>query len=719
MAAGRAMVRARTLAALGASLTAGLVALWGGHSAAADAGSAYSFNKSVALPGSGSIGSLAVNPDGSSVVATTPADGSGCVLVSLSRDGSAARLLGRTTGSANCAIASGPVQGGATELAYTAQSGDGTSAGRSTNGGASFTSADTSGPLAMGSMAADPLVNQDGVSTLFLLVRDPGTGLPRSAISTVGGQTYSFSNFLVDPTTLGSGLWEGPGPSIVAGNLVARRDDAGLRLFAAYETPDSAADRASQAAAKTDNLNRVYLAVGTVTPALASTGGAPTVSWADYSVFDAPAGMSLNNTVPSVAVDSAGAVYVGFSDTKHVYVKSDVDGTQWNASAPPTAVDTVAQSLDASLLPTLVAGGSGIVDLAWYGATGGDASQANPASDAHNTWNVYLAQTLDGGSTWTASTVSDQPVHQGSLTQTAGYGVTQGIAQVTGADLIAYAADQAAGTPPSLFATRQCTGSSAVTGNPLVDDCVAPQPATPVLPGSTCPGPQVNDAPGDALDTSAAGSGSNVPSLDITHVQFLPGDSSSEQLTMTLNRLDASLPADITQAIWRVAWTENNNLYYAQAVQNAGGSMSYMAGALNSDGTPGQSYSVQGLEVLGNSGQITFTLPYTAIGNVATGATLSNVNGATYALFTSGANTVATAPQLVDRAPDSGFGADYSLGQQCAPETTLPDVPAAALLPAVAGGVFLIYWFYVRRMRSRRLQVNESASTKDSEGEGS
>ncbi|MFN2582102.1 MAG: hypothetical protein ABR498_05110, partial [Candidatus Dormibacteria bacterium] len=272
-----------------------------------------------------------------------------------------------------------------------------------------------------------------------------------------------------------------------------------------------------------------------------------------------------------------------------------------------------------------------------------------------------------------------------------------------------YTADQAGSATPSLFATRQCTGSSAVTGNSLVDDCVAPQPATPVLPGSTCPGPQVNDAPGDALDSSAAGSGSNVPSLDITHTQFLPGDS-GEQLILTVNRLDAALPANIAQAIWRVTWTQGGKAWYAQAVQNAGAQIQYMAGALNSDGAPGQSDAIQGLEVLGNSGQITFTVPYATVGNVAVGTTLHQIFSTTYALFSSGSGT-ATSPQLVDRASDSGFGADYTLGQACAPASDLPDVPAAALLPAVAGGVFGFYWFFIRRKRSRRLLYESATET--------
>ena len=470
-------------------------------------------------------------------------------------------------------------------------------------------------------------------------------------------------------------------------------------------------------AAHTNKLNRIYEAVGTVSQPAAAV--APTVSWTDYEVYAAPAGIALNDLAPVTAVDAAGRGYTAFADARHVYVKSDGDGTQWSAAATPATVDAVASGLptglDAAVRPVLAAGGNGMVDLAWYGATGGTAAQADPAGDPQNQWNVYMAQTLDGGSSWVATAVSDHPVHQGALQPAnAGDAIALGIDQVTGAAAIAYAADPAAGATPSLFATRQCTGSSAVTGNALVDDCVAPQPATPVLPGSTCPGPQVNDAPGDALDTSAIGSGGNVPTLDITHVQLLSADTADEQLVLSLNRLDSQLPADVAQAFWRVSWTSGTSRYYAEATQTAAGPMTFMAGALKSDGSPGHSYAIQGLEVLGNNGQIRFTLPYAAIGNVAVGTTLNDLYAATYALFTANGNVANTA-QLVDRAPDAGFGAPYSLGQACAPTADLPDVPAAALLPAVAGGAVLI-WIYVRRRRSRRLLDESAPITPDLEG---
>jgi len=578
------------------------------------------------------------------------------------------------------------------------QSVDGTLSGRALNGGASFMWADTSGPIAMGSLAADPAPNTAGTSDLFLLVNDATTGLPHVAVSHDAGATYVVGPTLVNPADIASGQWSGAGPLPLAGNLVARRDATGLHLYSVVETADSAADRAAQALAKTNNLNRVYAAIGTVTPSL-TLGGPPTVTWHDVEAYHAPKGSALNHTGPATAVDSAGHVYETFADGRHVFAKSDLTGLAWNPAAAPLTVDAIATGLpagmDASVIPAIAAGGNGKVDLAWYGATGGLATAPDPSADLHNSWAVYMAQTLDGGATWTAYPVSGNAVHQGS----AAGALQLAVDQVSGVAAVAYAGDQTAPGLPSLFATRQCTGFSAVTGLALVDDCVATQPATPVLPGSTCPGPQVRDAAGDALDTSASGLGANVASLDILLAEFRIVDPSTELATLTLNRMSTTLPVNIAQAQWRLTWTQGAVEHYAQASMAAGQAPVYTFGTVNPDGTPGAGTPVQGALVPGANGTITFTLPLALMGNPAAGSMLQNITAATYAVYTSQGSAAA---QLVDRAPDGGAGADYAVAQVCAPVTNVPEIPAAALLPLVGGATAIAV--AVKRRRSRRTE---------------
>src|SRR6202011_5533279 len=543
--------------------------------------------------------------------------------------------------------------------------------------------------------AADPVPAAAGTSDLFLLVNDATTGLPHVAVSHDAGATYVVGPTLVNPADIAAGQWQGNGPLPLAGNLVARRDATGLHLYSVVATAESAADRAAQATAKTNNLNRVYAAIGTVTPAPAP-GGPPTVSWHDVEAYHAPAGTALNRTAPATAVDSAGHVYETFASGRHVFAKSDLTGLAWNPAVAPVSVDAVAAGLptgmDASVMPAIAAGGNGKVDLAWYGATGGLATSPNPAGDPHNSWAVFMAQTLDGGATWTSYPVSGNAVHQGPEA-----GALQlAVDQVSGVAAVAYASDQAAPGLLSLFATRQCTGFSAVTGLALVDDCVAPQPATPVLPGTTCPGPQVRDAAGDALDTSASGIGANVAALDILLAEFRIVDPTTELATLTLNRMSTTLPVNIAQAQWRLTWTQGVIEHYAQASMAAGQAPVYTFGTVNPDGTLGAGTPVQGALIPGANGTITFTLPLALIGNPAAGSMLQNITAATYAVYTSQGSPAA---QLVDRAPDGGAGADYAVAQVCAPLSNVPEIPAAALLPLVGGATAIAV--AVKRRRSR------------------
>jgi hypothetical protein len=656
------------------------------------------FNAPIAA--SGGAGSTptgaAVATDGSVYFIGSTGPGTGCTLFNLSRDGSAATYLGRTPGGAGCAVNQATLRPSLVGLTVTTRSADGTLSGRALNGGASFTWADTSGPIAMGSLAADPAPNAAGTSDLFLLVNDATTGLPQVAVSHDGGATYAVGPTLVNPADIAAGQWQGAGPLPLAGNVVARRDATGLHLYSVVETADSAADRSAQASAKTNNLNRVYAALGTVTPSLMPSG-APTVSWHDVEAYHAPTGTALNHAGATTTVDSAGHVYQTYADGRHVFAKSDLTGLGWDPAVAPVSVDAIAAGLptgmSASVIPAIAAGGNGKVDLAWYGATGGLATSPNPAGDLHNSWAVFMAQTLDGGATWTSYPVSGNAVHQGPEA-----GALQlAVDQVSGVAAVAYAGDQAAPGLPSLFATRQCTGFSAVTGLALVDDCVASQPATPVLPGTTCPGPQVRDAAGDALDTSASGIGANVAALDILLAEFRIVDPSTELATLTVNRMSTALPVNVAQAQWRLTWTQGATEHYAQAVMNAGQTPVYSVGTVNPDGTLGAGAPVQGALIPGANGAITFTLPRALIGNPATGSSLQNISAATYAVYSAQGSPTA---QLVDRAPDGGAGADYAVAQVCAPLSNVPEIPAAALLPLVGGATAIAV--AVKRRRSRR-----------------
>jgi hypothetical protein len=692
------------LAAVGSLLAAGQQASAGAVNTA--------FNGSYALPnGAGATQpQVLIDSAGTITVIGSSGAGLGCPIASLSHDGSKATYVGRPGTGVDCSLTAGPLQltgsplAATGDLAIASLSPDGSATGRSQDGGASFTWSDTSGPSAMPGIASDPAVNAAGMSTTFLLVRDALTGVPRVAVSIDGGLTYTLGDPLLNAADIAPGLWQGVGPGPVVGNLVAYRTDTGLTLFSVLATADSAADRSAQAAAGTANLNRVYTAVGTVS--LLTRVATPTVAWHDVEAYHAPAGTALNRALPQITADSAGHVYVTFADGRHLYVKSDFDGTKWDPAAAPVTVDSIATGLpagvDAALLPAIASAANGKVDVAWYGATGGSATSNDPASDVANVWAVYMAQTIDAGKNWTAYAVSDHPVHNGALklsTSTPDDALAIAVDQVSGAAAVAYADDQTAPGTPSLFATRQCTGLSALTGVSLVNDCVAPQPATPVLPGSTCPGPQITDLAGDALDNSPTGGGRNVYNLDLVGGGLTSFDASNERASIVVNRAQTDLSNGISQAWWRLFWTYNGTSYYAQVSILAGQLPAYSVGTVNKDGSLNAGQSVPGLITLGSAGSFALTIPLSLIGNPPSGATLSNLHAGTFAQYAApGASAVPVT--LIDLAPDAGLGADYAIGGACAPALALPEVPVVVLMPVI-GGVVAVLVTFVRRRRSR------------------
>ncbi len=647
----------------------------------AAAGVRQPFDTPVALPSGAGLSAAAVSvaPGGTIDVLGQSSQGSGCALFTLGHSGATARFLGRTPGGAGCALARDSTPTG---LALGSRSADGSVSGASANG-STFTYADQAGPAALGAMAADPVANATGSTDVYQLEADPGTGLPRVALSEDGGQTYALGSALIT-ADVPAAQWQGTGPAPVTGNLVARRDATGLRLYSVFLTADSGPDRAAQAKAGTDRLNRVYEALGTVTPGV-TPGAPPAVTWRDVEVWHAPPGTQLNNPAPAIAVDSAGHVYVALADGPHVDVTSSFDGLSWNAAAAPQHIDTLAAGLpqgvlDAAVAPALAAGGNGKVDVAWLGAT-------------HDTWTVFLAQTVDQAASWTAYPVSGSaPVHQGP----APGGVALAVDQVTGAAAVAYDADVASGVA-SLFATRQCTGLSAVTGVALVDDCVASQPATPVLPGSTCPGPQVTDPAADAIDNSVSGKGRNVAPLDLLTAQISTADPRTLLATITLNRLTSSLPAGVAQAAWQLTWMQGGVERYARATLT-GHAPAFTVGTVAADGMLQRGSAVHGAFSPGAGGTITMDVPVKALGNPAPGTPLQDIVAATYVRHVSSADSTV---QPLDRAPDGGSGAPISVAQLCAPEDSMPEVPAAVMLPAAAALVGMVFLWRRRRRGNR------------------
>jgi hypothetical protein len=169
----------------------------------------------------------------------------------------------------------------------------------------------------------------------------------------------------------------------------------------------------------------------------------------------------------TTATDAAGTVYFTWSDARNAYLNVSHDGGQtWSKSK------TLNPSGTTAVYPTVAAGKTGRVDIAWYGTNRkGNANDSkvmgkvNAAGSAN--WVVQLARSTNSGATFSVRTVSSA-IHRGALCTSGGgcagdgsrnllddFGVA--ISPTTGLDSIAFTDDQpqgAAGTTFTAFATE-------------------------------------------------------------------------------------------------------------------------------------------------------------------------------------------------------------------------------------------------------------------------
>jgi uncharacterized repeat protein (TIGR01451 family) len=454
--------------------------------------------------------------------------------------------------------------------------------------------------------------------------------------------------------------------------------------------------------AGTGNFNRVYEAVGTVTDV--PPPAAPVISWRNYEVYHGPIGARYDRIFPITTVDAAGRVYAIWTDGNHIKYKTDATGTGWNPAAAPGEIPNPA-GVNTTIMPWADAGKSGIADVVFYGASGGSGAQPNPQDDPNNQWNVYMAQTVDGGSTWGVFKASDHVIHTGPICID-GLGCNLStperdrtlldffqvsIDPTNGAADIAYADDHAAPGNAVLYFTRQCTGASATTGGALVNDCVPPPPPQALPQGTTCPGAQILDFVGDAPNNYPGGSGQNMDMLDIVNASFASGTGSSiVDVTLRVKDLQAPPTADnpnVLSGLWTVYWQQagtanapgGNTWWFAQATTSGQGGN---AVATFSDGTfnvNADSYSgrhtVSGEFHPGPNGTFVIHVPRADVGSPADGATLTNTFADTAGAFLvagTGLRFIARA----DRAPDANYGADYLVARTCADLSVVKTGPA-------------------------------------------
>jgi len=133
-----------------------------------------------------------------------------------------------------------------------------------------------------------------------------------------------------------------------------------------------------------------------------SDGG---LSWTPTLVAHYPLFTDLNNVFPALAVDPAnGSLAAAWSDAHTVFFSTSRDqGGTWST---PVAVNIAPATT--AIFPWL-ASRNGKTDVVYYATT------AASKDDSSAVWNVYLAQTTNGGASFAQSQVSLTPNHVGPV----------------------------------------------------------------------------------------------------------------------------------------------------------------------------------------------------------------------------------------------------------------------------------------------------------------
>lgn len=351
----------------------------------------------------------------------------------------------------------------------------------------------------------------------------------------------------------------------------------------------------------------------------------------DFLIADP--GVSVGNVFPQLAIDTAGNLYAAWSQgATDIYLATSTDrGATWSEGV------RVNDSSGTNIMPWIVAGDPGRVDLVWYRSP----LKGNP-NVPESTWDILMAQSVNAlkkKPKFRTAKVNQTTIHRGEI-------CLRGLA----CDLDG--SDRSFLEFPSVSIDSE--GAAVVTFNHNTNQVAAPyvmvskQVAGPSLyesvrrlDGAAAPGGSDADEAGDArFPDHGPAIGPNVPALDIRSVTVTDD---AEALTVTLELADLQpLALAFAQAqtaadglLFLVQWNHDDRIRWVGAEVRSG-EPSFLTGTLGSIDTLGPKFityrpdledsaQVEGSMDESSPGTLSFRVPRALVGSPADGARLSSV----------------------------------------------------------------------------------------------
>lgn len=503
--------------------------------------------------------------------------------------------------------------------------------GNPLNGGSIYLTYDQAAqgtPMCPGGTSTSP----DGPNNQLVIARSP-----------VSGQAGTTGGLVFGPTqNVGSGCDEG-----IMGNVVV--SPATHSVFVVH-----------------DDTQYQQVLVGRCTPVDWSVNPSG-LQCADVRVAAFP-GYLTGADFPTIAADSAGQLYAVWEeapcgpcfnsnttaanitgDTLIYLSKSTNDGLTWSP-----AVQLPTPGLHNNVYAWIDAGDQGRFDVAWYGTTATMPPGTSRGPDSvQGDWGVYMVQSLDGGTTFTAPILASETfVHRGPMNTVIG---GQSSASAGGRDMgdflelrtgpsgeanIAYGDSNLDGGSSILsqgMFVRQNGGPGLLAGKPIVR-------------GGHKPVDAVTDVACNAtLDASGLSSG-NLPNLDLLSASMAQPDSQHYQVKLQVADLTSLAPpagAGGPDLVWLMQWhlpsrtdAQGGKVFFAYMESFNGQAPTFWDGEsalyLANGGTGQISYpgmhQITGSYTAGAPGTITIDVPAADVADGAIDANLYSVQASTMTL---------------------------------------------------------------------------------------